>query len=74
MKNTTCRKINNLFSSFISAYIESYNTYLSDLLKNDYFMGLSLWTFQWPLVCIPDDHVIVKLVAYGFDKNMPRYI
>ena len=72
-------KMNNLFSPFISAYRESYNTQhalirLSEewrkILDNNYFIGAVLMDLSKAFDCIPYDLIIAKLAAYGFDKNM----
>ena len=76
-------KMNNLFSPFISAYRESYNTQhvlirLIDkwrkILDNNYFIGAVLMDLSKAFDCIPHDLIIAKLAAYGFDKNMICYI
>ena len=76
-------KMNNLFSSFISAYRESYNTQhmlirLIDKwrknLDNNYFTGAILMDLSKAFDCIPHGLVIAKLATYGFDKNMICYI
>ena len=75
--------MNNLFSPFISAYRESYNTQHVRIrlienwrnnLDNNYFIGVVLMelsmTFDWDSYGL----VIAKLAAYGFGKNMMCYI
>ena len=75
--------MNNLFSPFISAYRESYNTQHLFIrlikewrknLDNNYFIGAVLMDLSKSFDCIPHDLVIAKLAAYGFDKNMICYI
>ena len=76
-------KMNTLFSPFISAYRESYNTQhvlirLIEVwrknLDNNYFTKAVLMGLSKAFNCIPHDLVIAKLAAYGFDKNMICYI
>ena len=75
--------MNTLFSPFISAYRESYNTQhvlirLIEVwrknLDNNYFTKAVLMGLSKAFNCIPHDLVIAKLAAYGFDKNMICYI
>ena len=75
--------MNNLFSRFISAYREPYNTQyvlirlIEEWRKNldkNYFIGAVLMDLSKTFDCIPRDPVISKLAAYGFDKNMIYYI
>ena len=74
-------KMNHLFSPFISAYRESYNTqpvlitFIEEWRKNlynNYFIGAVLMDISKD--CISYDLVIAKLAAYGFDKIMICYI
>ena len=74
-------KMNHLFSPFISAYRESYNTqpvlitFIEEWRKNlynNYFIGAVLMDISKD--CISHNLVIAKLAAYGFDKNMICYI
>ena len=83
LKTHLVEKMNNLFSSFISAYRESYNTQhmlirLIDkwrkILDNNYFTGAVLMDLSKAFDCIPHGLVTAKLAAYGFDKNMICYI
>ena len=83
LKTQLVEKIDNLFSPFICAYRKSYNTQhvlirLSEEwrknLDNNYFIGAVLMDFSKAFDCIPDELVIAKLAAHGFDKNMIRYI
>ena len=73
----------NLFSPFISAYRESYNTQhvLITLIEecrknlyNNYFIGADLMDISKAFDCISHDLVIATLAANGFDKNMICYI
>ena len=43
-------------------------------LDNNYFVGAVLMDLSKAFDCIPHELVIAKLAAYGFDKNMIRYI
>ena len=69
--------MNNLFSPFISAYRESYNTQhvvirlideWSTNVDNNYFIGAVLVDLSKAFDCIPHDLVTANLAAYGFDK------
>ena len=82
-KNTTVEIMNNLFSPFISAYRESHNIqhvlirFIEEWKKNlynSYFIGTVLMDLSKAFDCIPHDLAIVKLAAYGSDKNMICYI
>ena len=75
--------MNNLFSPFISACRESYNTQhvLIRLIEewrknldNNYFIGAALMDLSKAFDCVPHDLVIAKLAAYGFDKKLICYI
>ena len=83
LKTQLVEKIDNLFSPFICAYRKSYNMQhvlirLSEEwrknLDNNYFIRAVLMDFSKAFDCIPDELVIAKLAAHGFDKNMIRYI
>ena len=83
LKTKLVATINNLFSLFITAYRDSYNTHhvLIRLIEewrnnfdNSYFIGVVLMDLSKAFNCISHDLVIAKVVAYGFDKNMVRYI
>ena len=82
LKTQFVEKMNNLFSPFISALRESYNTQhiLITLLRNgektdnNNFIGAVLMILSKAFDCIPHDFVIAKLAAYGFDKNMICHI
>ena len=83
LKTQLVEKMNTLFSPFISAYRESYNTQhvlirLIEVwrknLDNNYFTKAVLMGLSKAFNCIPHDLVIAKLAAYGFDKNMICYI
>ena len=83
LKTQLVEKMNKLFSPFISAYRESYNTQhvlirlieeLRKNLDNHIFVRAVLMDLSKAFDCIPDDLVIAKLVAYGSDKNMICYI
>ena len=75
--------MNNLFSPFISAYRESYNTqhvlirlieeWRKNLDNNDFIRAV-LMDLSKVFDCISHDLVIDKLAAYGFDKKMICYI
>ena len=41
---------------------------------NNYFVGGVLMDLSKAFDCIPHDLAIAELAAYGFDKNMLRYI
>ena len=78
LKTQLVEKINNLFSPFISAYRESYNTQhvlirLNEEwrknLDNNYFIGAVHMDLSNAFDCIPHDLVIAKLATYGFDKK-----
>ena len=71
--------MNNLFSPFISAYRELHDMqhvlirFIEEWRKNlynSYFIGTVLMDLSKAFDCIPHDLVIVKLAAYGSDKNM----
>ena len=89
LKTQLVEKINNLFSPFISAYRESYNTHAyresyntqhvlieewRKNLDNNYFIGAVLMDLSKAFDCILHDLIIAKLAAYGFDKKMIYYI
>ena len=83
LKTKLVDKMKNLFSPFISAYRESYNTQhvLITLIEecrknlyNNYFIGADLMDISKAFDCISHDLVIAKLAANGFDKNMICYI
>ena len=78
LKTQLVEKMNNLFSSFISAYRESHNTQhvvirlIEEWRKNldsNNFVGTVLMDLSKAFDCIPHDLIIAKLAAYGFDKN-----
>ena len=82
-KTQLVEKMNNLFSAFISAYGESYNTQHVTIklneesrknLNNNYFIRTVLMDLSKTFDCIPRDLIIAKLAAYGFQKNMICYI
>ena len=73
----------NLFSFFIFAHRESYNTkhVLFTLLKNggkildnNYFTGTVIINLSRTFDCILHDLVIATLTTYGFHKNILCYI
>ena len=83
LKTQLVEKMNKLFSPFISAYRESYNTQhvlirlieeLRKNLDNHIFVRAVLMDLSKAFHCIPDDLVTTKLAAYGSDKNMISYI
>ena len=83
LKTQLVEKMNKLFSPFISAYGESYNTQhvLIRLIEewrknldNHIFVRAVLMDLSKAFHCIPDDLVIAKLAAYEFDKNIICYI
>ena len=61
-------KMNNLFSPFISAYRESYNTqHVLVRLNGEKVQTIIIhWTCSYD--CIPYDFEIFKLAAYALDK------
>ena len=81
LKTQLVEKMNNLFSPFISAYRESYNTQhvLIRLIEewrknldNDYYIETVLMYLSKAFDCIPLDLVISKLGAHGFEKDIIR--
>ena len=75
--------MNILFSLFISAYRELYNTQhvlitlieeWTKNLDNNYFIRAVLMDLSKVFDCITHDLVIAKLTACRFDKSMMRYI
>ena len=83
LKTQLVEKMNNLFSPFISAYRESYNTQhvlirlIEEWRKNldsNNFVGAVLLDLLKAFDCILHDPVIAKFAGYGFDKNMICYI
>ena len=74
--------MNNLFSPFISAHRESYNTQQGLIrlteewrknLDNNYYIEAVLMDLSKAFDFILHDLVIAKLAVYGFDKNMICY-
>ena len=83
LKPQLVKKMNNLFSPFISAYRASYNTQhvlvrLIDEwrknLGNNYFIWAVFMDLSKAFDCIPHDLVIATLAVYRFYKNMICYI
>ena len=83
LKPQLVKKMNNLFSPFISAYRASYNTQhvLVRLIEewrknlgNNYFVWAVLMDLSKAFDCIPHDLVITTLAVYRFYKNMICYI
>ena len=79
LKPQLVKKMNNLFSPFISAYRASYNTQhvLVRLIEewrknlgNNYFVWAVLIDLSKAFDCIPHDLVIATLAVYRFYKNM----
>ena len=75
--------MNNPFPPFIFAYRETYNTQHVHIrlieeyrknLDNNYFIGAVLTDFSKAFNCVSHDHVIAKLAATEFNKNMICYI
>ena len=83
LKTQLVEKMKNLFSPFISACRELYNTQhvlirlieeWRKRLDNNYYIGAVLMDLSKAFDFIPNDLVTAKLAAYGFDKNMICYI
>ena len=77
LKMQLVEKMNKLFSTFISAYGESYNAHhvlirlieeWKKSLDNNYFTGAVLMYPLKAFNCIPHDLAFANLAACGFDK------
>ena len=83
IKNQLVLYLENIFSSFLSAYRENYSTQhvlirlveeWKKHLDNDEVVVGVLMDLSKAFDCIPNDLLIAKLSAYGFDKTALKYI
>ena len=83
IKNQLISVLNNIFSPYLAAYRESYNTQhvlirlleeWRENLDNNYTVGGVLMDLSKAFDCIPHDLLIAKLYAYGLNSNTLKYI
>ena len=83
IKNQLALYLENIFSPFLSAYRENYNTQhvlirlveeWKKHLDNNEVVGGVLMDLSKAFHCIPHDLLIAKLFTYGFDKMSLKYI
>ena len=83
IKNQLNSVLNNIFSPYLAAYRESYNTQhvlirlleeWREMLDNNLTVRGVLMDLSKAFDCIPHDLLIVKLSAYGLNGNALKYI